>query len=192
MLQAAVTRFAPAIDARDRTLLVELDLYNKPPASYAAAIGEALAPSLGLAAPWTPLQRTVGLAAIEDWRNDSRKGEELLPPLPKEEAAGVPWRPLIPGQTGVVELLIDRQDALLVPSSAVFSRGGKRYVFLRQGDRVRLASADVRLDDGKLVRTLVRTDGENFRELTPKDEVVLSGQGQLSDGQQVRASRTAW
>lgn len=192
-LRSVVSRTAPVIDARDRSLVVEIDLFNDAPESYPARMSEQLAPYLGLVSPRGPVELSTAFAAIVDLSRDSHKGSELLPPLPVDDSKSISWRPLMPGQTGTVELLLDRQDALLVPSSAVFSRGGKRYLFLRQGDRVRLASAAVRFDDGKLVRALVKTSDEiSYRELTPNDQIVLSGQSQLSDGERIRPTPATW
>ena len=83
-----------------------------------------------------------------------------------------------------------------MPAGAVFAVGNKSYIFeVRDGHAVRVP-VRVELEDGvqvKIVKIVRSTDPktgktiERDEELTDKDEIVRSGQGELADGQPVKA-----
>lgn len=83
------------------------------------------------------------------------------------------------GMNGDVEVILDsRSDVLLVPTSAVQRRKEKRFVFLVQGNRVKIVE----------VSTGLSTD--EFTEITQGleegQEVVTRGISKLKDGQKIR------
>ena len=103
---------------------------------------------------------------------------------------------LKPGMYGSMTLLLeDFSRARLVPAGAVFAVGNKSYIFeVRDGHAVRVP-VRVELEDGvqaKIVKIVRSTDPktgqlvENDEELTERDEIVRSGQGELADGQPVK------
>src|SRR5262249_46030915 len=100
---------------------------------------------------------------------------------------------LLPGQFGKMRLLLGNfQKAYLLPSSAVFSHGGTSYIYLVKEGRAQKVAVEVQADNGKLVKLALieRSGGEEIlRELSGDEEVVASNQGELSDGQAVRATR---
>lgn len=125
--------------------------------------------------------------AKEYCRLDLREGTEQYCAAPPTS------RQLLPGMNGYMRLkLNDQAGAWLVPSSAVFSRGGQQYVMLVEAGRVELTPAIVQLNDGALARiALVRqTKGgqASVVELTGQEEIVESRQAELDDGQFVRTN----
>jgi hypothetical protein len=102
---------------------------------------------------------------------------------------------------GTMRLLLQRfQDCYLLPSSAVFSRGGKRYIALVQEGKVHFAAVKVQVDDGTLVKVaLINRQVDNqtgeeevFQDLNGAEEIIVSGQGELDEGQAVKATLNTW
>jgi hypothetical protein len=84
----------------------------------------------------------------------------------------------------------------LLPSSVVFTRGGKRYVAVVREGSVKVIPVRVQFDDGNVVKfaLVVNTanpnggsNQEELEQLTGDEEIVISGQGELSDGRSVIA-----
>jgi multidrug efflux pump subunit AcrA (membrane-fusion protein) len=175
-IHAKVTRFSPSLETpeHDRTMRVEVDLFNGSRHDY-----EQL------------------LSAARETRNAGLKGRvvPIFPEVKGKEAAGLDGR-LLPGMFGKMRLLLRSfKDAYLVPSTAVINQGGRSYVFLVKDGKAVLTPVEVELDDGRLAKLLVieRSDGkENRRQLHPQDTVVISNQGELSDGQAVKATPMDW
>ncbi len=109
---------------------------------------------------------------------------------------------LKPGMYGTMTLLLEKfQNACLVPAGAVFERDRKMYVFEVRDGKARLVPVRVQLEDGveaKVVRLVRRHNPQSGRdetvpeELTGKEEIILSGQGELADGQAVAPVRADW
>src|SRR5262249_44352760 len=105
---------------------------------------------------------------------------------------------LKPGMYGDMKLFLQSFDkAYLVPSGAVFERDGKAYIFEVKDDIAHLVPVHVQLEDGveskivKLVRQQNPRTGQAEvveQELTGDEEILRSGQGEIADGQRVRAS----
>lgn len=96
---------------------------------------------------------------------------------------------LIAGLTGTMKLTLESLGAAAtIPSGAVFSRQGKPHLFLVEGDRVRLMSATIQIDDGRTAVVQVAPLGEKQsppRYLSAMDKVVLNRQSELVDGEKV-------
>ncbi|HEV2972752.1 MAG TPA: efflux RND transporter periplasmic adaptor subunit [Pirellulales bacterium] len=103
---------------------------------------------------------------------------------------------LKPGMYGDMTLLLeDFSKSRLVPAGAVFASGDHSYIFeVRDGRAVRVP-VRVQFEDGvqaKIVKMIRSTDPktgrpvENYEELTDRDQIVRSGQGELADGQPVK------
>ena len=108
---------------------------------------------------------------------------------------------LIPGTTGYMRLLLSNfGDASLLPTGAVISRGGKKYIMEVKEGVANLVPVEVQADDGKLAKVAVIVHEvdpklgvhETLRNLTGDEEIVLSGQGDLADGQKVKAVAGEW
>jgi multidrug resistance efflux pump len=175
-IRGKVTRYCPSLETpeHDRTMRVEVDLYNGSASAFAAFV------------------------AREKASGNQDLKSRTLPSFP--EVAGKPARSealgLLPGQYGRMRLVLNSfQKAFLLPSSAVFSQGGTSYVFLVQDDRVIRVPVEVQADNGKTVKLALleqRGGDEVRRDLTGEEEVVASNQGELSNGQKVRATRVEW
>jgi hypothetical protein len=79
-------------------------------------------------------------------------------------------------------------SAAVIPSGALFSRGGKPHLVMVEGGFARLYPAVVQLDDGKVavvqIPITLSKPGIN-RHLTPGDLVVINRQAELQDGARV-------
>jgi multidrug efflux pump subunit AcrA (membrane-fusion protein) len=175
-IHAKVTRFSPSLEnpEHDRTMRVEVDLFNGNHEDY---------------------EKLLAVAAKSN--NAGLKGHTppVFPEVKGKSGAGLSGR-LLPGMFGKMKLILRSfKDALLVPSTAVVSQGGRSYVYLVKDGKALLTPVEVEVDDGRLAKLLVieRSGGrETRRELRPEDEVVASNQGELSDGQAVKAIATDW
>jgi RND family efflux transporter MFP subunit len=109
---------------------------------------------------------------------------------------------LDPGMYGTMTLVLQEfANAHLVPTSAVFERDGKTYIFEVKDGQAHLVPVRVELEDGiqtkivKLVRHKDPKTGhtqEATEELTGAEEIIRSGQGEIADGQYVRANQVDW
>ena len=97
---------------------------------------------------------------------------------------------------GTMKLVLHKfQNAYLIPSQAIFSRGGKPYIFLVQDQVAHRIAVNVQVDDGvtaKVVLLKLVNRVEQRSELTGNEQIVLSNQGELSDGQRVVANQVKW
>src|SRR5205823_149166 len=134
-IRAPVARFAPAVEASDRTMQVEIDLFNGPDAAYrkfvANTVGAVLAPLAGAG----PLDGLGAEAAGFFVAHRDQKGlRDRLPPRPVTADGQPLTRRLLPGMTGYVRLELDQfTDVPLLPSSAIFSKGGQTYILVVRG-----------------------------------------------------------
>jgi RND family efflux transporter MFP subunit len=104
---------------------------------------------------------------------------------------------LTPGMYGSMTLLLqDFSRSLLVPAGTVFAQGDQTYLYEVTGGHAIKVPVRVQFEDGvqaKIVKTVQSIDPtthtpiEKFQELSDKDEIVRSGQGELADGQPVKA-----
>ena len=104
---------------------------------------------------------------------------------------------LVPGMYGSMTLLLqDFSKSLLVPAGAVFSTDNHSYIFEVRGGRAIRVPVRVQFEDGvqakivKIVRSTPAGKGppvEKTEELTDQDQIISSGQGELADGQPVKA-----
>jgi multidrug efflux pump subunit AcrA (membrane-fusion protein) len=175
-ISGKVTRFSPSLETpeHDRTMRVEMDLFNGSAADY---------------------QRLVEQAAGNG--NAGFKGRVLpaFPTVNGQTSAGLDGR-LLPGMFGTMRLTLQKfNNARLIPSTALVSQGGRYFLYLvKDGTAVR-TPVDVQVDDGRLAKVvLVEVVGghEVRRDLTGEETVVVSNQGELSDGQAVKATPSDW
>jgi RND family efflux transporter MFP subunit len=91
-----------------------------------------------------------------------------------------PERQLLPGYYGYVTVMLDEMpQTAVVPSSALVTRGSDTYVCVVQDGVSQMRPVSVVFQDG----TIVGVDSG----LTPGEQVIQAGGGQLRDGQQVVA-----
>lgn len=196
-IRAPVTRQAPAIVASDRTMTVEIDLFNGSEEDYRRFVARAVAAELMSLAPARPLGAAVSTAAGWFIAHRDQKGlRDRLPARPKTVSGGPLTRRLIPGMTGYVRLNLDSfAEAYLLPSSAVFSRGGQPYILVVRDGVTKLVPVQVQVNDGRLAKVAVvqRVEGrEVLSELKGTEDVVASRQLEVGEGQAVRATPQEW
>ena len=167
VLRFKPTRLAPSLDPADRTLRVEVDLFNG-----------------------TAEEHRQFLEKAKLNRNADLKGR-ALPEFPKGLETGAAAR-LLPGMYGKMRLRLKRfQNAPVIPSSAIVRRGGLPYLFRVESGMALLKPIAVELDDGLLARVfwLDKDAGRDVRrELSRDEELVLTNQGELEDGSRVRGT----
>lgn len=204
VIHGKVTRYSPSIQEKDRTMLVEVDLYNGTYKNYEEFITRQMATLVARMGHVYPLDTLTIRASSRDLWLRNRKGfDDPLPLYPKVtgKEEGQPSHVLLPGMFGTMKLVLERfQDCYLIPSSAVFKRGGKEYIALVEEGKARLAPVKTQVDDGALAKVSLicskpdKEAGEEkvFCDLTGNEEIILGNQGELEDGQPVRATLSDW
>jgi multidrug efflux pump subunit AcrA (membrane-fusion protein) len=176
VIEGKVTRYSPSLDnpEHDRTMRVEVDLYNGTAAEFQAF-----------------------LAREKDLGHNDLKSK-TLPVFPKVAGKDVAGHPLhlMAGQYGKMRLVLDRfPDAFLLPHSAVVTQGGTSYVFVVKDGRALKMPVEVQADNGEEVKVALVEKVRGMvvrRDLTGDEEIVASNQGELSNGEAVKASRVEW
>jgi multidrug efflux pump subunit AcrA (membrane-fusion protein) len=176
VIEGKVTRYAPSLDnpEHDRTMRVEVDLYNGTAAEFQAF-----------------------LAKEKDQGNGDLKSK-TLPVFPKVAGKDVKDHPLhlMPGQYGKMRLVLDSfPDAFLLPHSAVVTQGGTSYVFVVKDGRALKMPVEIQADNGEEVKVALVEKVRGMvvrRDLTGDEEIVVSNQGELSNGQAIKATRVEW
>lgn len=167
IIDGEVTRFSPIIQPNDRTMRVEVDVLNSPEVDY-LKIGDTSTKNLYQAA-----------ARVK-----------MLGPIQADPPK------LLPGMTGMLNLRIGGPAELLViPTTAIYSRGGKQYILEVRDGKTHQVPVRIEINDGTIakVATVGRTGNmEVLRELTGSEEIVLTRQLEIGDGQPVRTTKVDW
>jgi multidrug resistance efflux pump len=174
-----VTRLSPTIQNSDRTIRVEIDLFNGGPGALS--------------------RRRQLLDGGPDERHLKGSTDTFPKPAFKSD---VDARRLLPGMNAAMKLSIPGSGgaASVLPSTAVFSKSGAKYILLVADGKTRAVPVQIHLNDGQKVRVSIvdrktTDDGTVHEELTDLkgDElVVISNQLQIGDGVDVRTSSTNW
>lgn len=217
-IRARVSRFVRSLQTpeHDRTMRVEVDLFNGSPAEYArfcarekeldysdlkwAADPRQTAFGAGTAALLAaPLGYGPVLAGAASYPGRARLSKEArLPKLPSI-AVGEdtpPSRRLMPGMYGKMKLVLRKfRDVYLLPSHAVCTRGGTPYIYQVEAGVAHRLPVVVEMDDGHTAHVRIRgKKGDRFirRELTGDEEIVVSNQAELADGHAVETTEGPW
>ena len=173
-----ITRLSPTIQNTDRTIRVEIDLFNGGPSAYS--------------------RRRQFLDGTPDERQLKGSTDTFPEPAFKSD---VDAKHLLPGMNAAVKLSIaGSRAASVLPSTAVFSKSGAKYILLVADGKTRSVPVQIHLNDGQKVRVSIvdrktTDDGTVHEELTDLkgDElVVVSNQLQIGDGVDVRTSPRNW
>lgn len=164
-IHGKVTRFAPSLvtAAHDRTMRVEVDLWNESPDLYRSFFAD-----------------KKNLADLKDG---------LRPILP--EAPGAATRPqsihLIPGTYLNMTLILKAFGEIeLIPSKAIVRHGGRSSIFVVHEGKAHEMPVKVQVDDGTMAHVLILgKQGEMLGRLANCEQVVVSNQEELSEGQAV-------
>jgi multidrug efflux pump subunit AcrA (membrane-fusion protein) len=175
LIHAKVTRRPPSLNEKDRRMRVEVDLYNGTEEEYHRFLTDEKRKKKPF--------------------DDLKEGPLPLPLKVTGKNVGTQPQRLLPGMVGKMTLVFQKIEAYLVPSSAVFSQGGKPYIYEVKDGIAHLVPVEIQVDDGKLAKVsrIVRVGEEEIKQdLTGDEEIVFSNQGELSEGQAVRTTRVEW
>jgi multidrug resistance efflux pump len=172
-----VTRFAPSVQNADHTMRVEIDLFNGDEADYARLLAE--------------LKAAPGPRATKGPGGDAPA---------RAFPSGSPLR-LLPGMTANVTLTLGGYgQSYVLPSPAVYSRGGAAFLMLVEGGVTREVPVRVQLNDGKTVRVALLgkkrdADGKTrdvLTDLTGKEQVVVARQAEFGNAARVQVAPSDW
>ncbi len=202
-IRGKVTRRAPSVQNKDRTMRVEVDLYNDSEQEYRKFERKGLATFLTAFAATHPAEATAleGAARITWWQHKKSMGAFPLFPKALGESASHPMHLLLPGMTGYMELRLPCDNAYLLPIGAVFSRGGKSYIAEAKNGVAHLVPVVIQAEDGSMAKVVTIVQRVNpktgarervRKELTGNEEIIASGQGELAEGQAVHGTLSDW
>ena len=165
-IQGKVTRFAPSLvtAAHDRTMRVEVDLWNGTSSEYQKF--------------------------IDDPKHAADLKEGPLPLLPHFMGKNNLSRSthLLPGMYGQMTLeLRTFADTQLIPTQSIVRQGGRAYIYVVRDGKAHLIPVQVQVDDGTLAKVeLLGANGEVIGDLSASEEVVVTNQEELTEGQPLR------
>jgi multidrug resistance efflux pump len=171
-----ITRYAPSVQNADRTMQVEMDLFNGSDEQYAA------------------------LQALPTAAGALKEGVATVPL--RAFPIGTPkTRRLLPGMTGTMTIRVGGYgESFVLPGSAVYSRSGAAYILVVEEGHTREVPVKVQLSDGRTTRVVVVQRGkdargtamQSFTELTGNETVVLARQLEVGSGATVSTAVADW
>jgi multidrug efflux pump subunit AcrA (membrane-fusion protein) len=171
LIHGKVTRFTPSLETNDRSMLVEVDLWNGTAAEYKAFV------------------------AREEATKHADLKEGPLPLLPARSGRDASaHHPLLPGMYGTMRLVLQQfPGTYVLPTHAIVSPGGRTCVWTVEKDVAHLVPVELQVSDGRLAKVaLLGKHGEPSRELKGDEVIVSTNQGELSEGQAVKPHLTDW
>jgi multidrug resistance efflux pump len=219
VIRGKVTRCPPSIQNRDRTLRVEVDLFNGSRRRLATLTNRCVRTWLLPLGATDPLQAACLAAASRPlWSNDCRSVNDPFPTVFARDvnvslvggafgdvaaerlldaalgrATDRDGRLLL-GATGYMRLNLQQfKDATLIPSQAVFTRGGRPYILTVEDGYTVLHPVHVQVTDGRTSKVQViyqesdplRNQAEGLRELEEYEIVLVGRQAEIGEGQPV-------
>jgi multidrug resistance efflux pump len=165
-IQGKVTRTNKSLTSasHDKTMRIEVDLWNRSAEDYQK------------------------MMANRKFRADLKPGP---PPLVPVFAGKNPLQrstELKPGDYGNMTLVLRTfANTYLIPSQALLREGGRTMIYVVKNGKAHLLPVDVQVDDGVLAKVERLDDKDNVvGDLTGTEEVVISNQEELSEGQPVK------
>lgn len=201
-IHGKITRFAPSVvnSQHDRTMPVEVELWNGSGEAYRQFAAKMKQEFEACKKENRPFE------ALKEGSYDPKTGE-LLVCLPTVEGKKVEWKAkkdgkptpgqtpgqapqLISGTFARMTLVLKQFDSVyLLPTSAIVSQGGYPYIYVVRGGKAHLQPVKIQIDDGKLYKVeLLNDERDVIGDLTGKEEVIITGQGELSEGAPVKAT----
>ena len=170
-LRSTISRIAPSINEADRTIKVEIDLYNRTKAEFDNLI------------------LTEKKNSFQDFKG---REQPIFPQgLSSKEQAN-----LTPGNFGRMRVSAQPPEyAMLLPTSAIYRSGGLSYVYKIENGIAIKKKIKVIIDDGNLVQVTYLVKDNNIeipKSLTLSDEIALSNQSEIQDGEKVLSTQVAW
>jgi len=91
-------------------------------------------------------------------------------------------------------------DVFLLPTSAIFTMGGKSYILEMREGRSHLVPVRVQVNDGRLAKVAVVVPAsagkhgsrELLKELTGQEQIIASRQLEVGENQPVKATVQEW
>lgn len=200
-IRGVVTRYTPSIRGSDRTMRVEVDLFNDTDEAYRKFLARAV--TCGLAsigsAGWSVLAPET--VARSCWTGHQKGTDDLLPMRPRIDTEGGTQRRLIPGMSGMARVQLQEfDDVFLLPTSAIFTMGGKSFILEMRDGRSHLVPVRVQVNDGRLAKVAVVVPAsagkhgsrELLKELTGQEQIIASRQLEVGENQPVKATVEEW
>jgi multidrug resistance efflux pump len=194
-IRGKVTRFSPAIEEGDRKMRIEMDIFNGSPADFQALNVRHQAEVIAALARGSVTGISSAILAAERHWQLLHKGVTEGPPVCFEVGPTSSCRNLVPGMSGNMRLYLDKVAAAhLLPSSAVYTQGGKTYILVVRDGITRQIPVRVQVSDGRMVKVapLQGSSETEVQELTGAEEVVISRQLEVGDGAKVRTVVADW
>ena len=193
-----VSRFAPTIDGSDRTMRVEVDIFNGGDAEFKVFLARTVAEGLAALAAPPGIGTAAAALSVEVNRPLYHKGiSDGVAVCPEcLTAVGPGARPLVPGMSASMRVFLDRvSTAYLLPASAVYVQGGKTYILVVEQGVTRQLPVRLQVNDGRIAKVAVLAQtgpGGQGHDLTGSEEVVISRQTEIGDGAKVRTATGEW
>lgn len=178
-ISAKVTRFAPSVQNADRTMRVEVDLFNGDEEEHARLMS---------------LFKAGG-------PNRPTKGAGDAFPERAFVAGGPKNRRLLPGMSATMKLVIGGfGESFVVPSNAVYSRSGAYYMLLVENGKTRQVPVRVQMTDGRTARVAIVTKRRDssgasldvLSDLSGNEEIIVARQLEVGDAAMVKSAPTDW
>jgi multidrug efflux pump subunit AcrA (membrane-fusion protein) len=168
-IHGKVTRYPQSLvtPEKDRTMLVEVDLWNRSKAEFEKKMkSDAYLTTLKPGLPGDPDR---GRPVVPDIQGSLETGRALH---------------LMPGMFGTMTLVLQRfKDIYLLPSRTVITKGGVKYIYVVRDGKAHLQQVEIVVDDGNMVKVnLIDESGEVTGNLTGKEDVIATNQGELDEG----------
>ncbi len=164
VFQCKISRVAPSLATGDRTLTVQVDLYNRSKNEFEL------------------LKNRFAKDGGADLK--SRRIPEFPEGLGNRQTAG-----LIPGMYGRMRLIFNSPlDRLFIPGSAIGRSGGIDYIYRIENGVARRLRVKIEFDNIDYASVIIpdKSPSESF--LKSNDEIVISNLSELEDGQKVFSS----
>lgn len=201
-IRGKVTRFAPSVQNSDRTMRVEMDLFTGTEKEHRALVGRVIAADLSPLSATVPWDYFAAYVSAYRALSGLHKGDRDLLTAQCVSSLGGNWSgKLLPGMTGNMKLFLRQfQGGYVLPSSAVFSRSGRPYVLLVEDGVTRQYPVQVQVNDQRMAKVVLvkphkDANGgsrEDLVELTGHEDVVVSRQIEIGDGQAVKPALSSW
>ncbi len=163
VFKSKISRMAPSLASSDRTLLVQVDLFNRTKSEF-----ELLKKQFS----------QTGGAELKS---------RMLPEFP-EINGSKSSASLIPGMYGKMKLLFESaKSQLLIPASAIVRRGGVDFIYMVEGGKARIQPVKIQFDNARFVSVILKNQAGEPRPLSKDEIVIISNQAELEEGQPVEA-----
>lgn len=204
-IKTHISRYSTMIDGKDRTLRLEVDVFNGDRAEYRDLMTRGIALGFATAFAGSPLEAIATSGAARSiWGRDMKGRGTSFPEFAEEisPSGNGPARGVLkPGMFGSMRIVFTQiSGARILPSGVIFSQGGKLYVAVVENGIARLIPIRVQVDDGtnaKIVLIEKEADTlkglpEEIRDPRENEVFVLTNQSELSNGIRVTTTMTKW